>query len=162
MQQLSERGGRSATPPRPAPGAVRRLFPGRVINEGGGLIVLEAPAAVAPGRPVSLSVRVDWFLVLAKAIAHLYVIADRSRDPVLARVALLPDVVPPHVSVTCRLDRSTDISAVVECGDGTVLHLHRWVRVVPSGKHELAACADREPFCPLRALIARTQGGGRP
>ena len=157
MHHLSEKDERSAD--RPTPGPVRRLFPGRVINEGGGLIAFETPAMVAPGRPVSLSVRVNWSLVLTKAIAHLYVIADRPRDPVLARVALLPDVVPPHVSVTCRLDRSTDISAVVECGDGTVLYLQRRVRVVPSGEHEQAACANRQQSCPLRTLITRTQGG---
>ncbi|HET8577531.1 MAG TPA: thiosulfate oxidation carrier protein SoxY [Methylomirabilota bacterium] len=159
MQHLSEVVGRSE---RPTPGAVRRLFPGRIVNESAGLISLEAPESVPQGGLVSLSLRVNWSLVLAKAIAHLYVVADRPRDPLLARVALLPDVVPPHVTVTLRLDHSTDISAVVECGDGTVLHLQRRVRVVPSTDPEHAPCANREPIGPLRAPSARTQGGERP
>lgn len=155
----NESAGRRVERAMPAPGTPRRFFAGRVINEGAGLITLEVPEAVPHGSPLSLSVRVNWSLVVAKAIAYLYVIADRHREPVLARVALLPDVVPPHVSVTARLDRSTDISAVVECGDGTLLQVRRWVRVVPTGENGETPCTSRERFCPLRALAARTQGG---
>lgn len=162
MRSPNERAGWRADCGAPVPGTSRRFFPGRVINEGAGLITLEVPEAVPHGSPLSLSVRVNWSLVVAKAIAHLYVIADRHRDPVLARVALLPDVVPPHVSVTACLDRSTGISAVVECGDGTLLEVRRWVRVVPSAENEETLCTSRERFCPLRALAARMQGGVTP
>jgi predicted secreted protein len=142
----------------PGPGALRPSFTGRVINDGAGLITLDAPESVSHGRPLSLSVRVNWSLVVAKAIAHLYVIADGQRDPVLARVALLPDVVPPYVSVTACLEHSTDISAVVECGDGTLLQVRRRVRVEPAGRNDEAPCINQERYCPLRALAARMQG----
>jgi predicted secreted protein len=158
MRSFSETAGQRIEPVKPDPGALRRFFTGRVINDGAGLILLEAPEAVPHGRPLSLSVRVNWSLVVAKAIAHLYVIADGQRDPVLAHVALLPDVVPPYVSVTAYLERSTDISAVVECGDGTLLQVRRRIRVVPAGRSEEAPSVSRERFCPLRALTARMKG----
>jgi predicted secreted protein len=158
MRSLSEAAGRRVEGVKSDPGALRRFFPGRVINDGEGLITLEAPEAAPHGRPLSVSIRVNWSLVVAKAIAHLYVIADGHRDPMLARVALLPDVVPPYVSVTVCLEHSTDISAVVECGDGTLLQVRRRVRVVRAGTSEEAPCASQERFCPLRALVARTQG----
>jgi len=158
MRSLSETAGGRVEGVMPGSGAPRRFFAGRVINDGAGLITLEAPEAISYGQPLSLSVRVNWSLVVAKAIAHLYVIADGHRDPMLARVALLPDVVPPYVSVTACLERSTDITAVVECGDGTLLQVRRRVRVVRSGTSEEAPCASQERFCPLRALVARTQG----
>jgi len=143
MRSLSETAGRRVEGVKSDPGALRRFFAGRVINDGAGLITLEAPEAISHGQPLSLSVRVNWSLVVAKAIAHLYVIADGHRDPMLARVALLPDVVPPYVSVTACLERSTDISAVVECGDGTLLQVRRWVRVMPSAGIKEIPCASQ-------------------
>ena len=157
MRSPSETAGRRVERLTPDP-SVRRFFAGRVINDGAGLITLETPEAVSHGRPLSLSVRVNWSLVVAKAIAYLYIIADGHREPVLARVALLPDVVPPYVDVIAHLERSTDISAVVECGDGTLLEVRRWVRVMPSTGIEEISCDSQAKFCPLRALAARTQG----
>jgi predicted secreted protein len=132
---------------------------GRVINDGTGIISLELPDFVRRGTPATVSVRVNWSVVVAKAIARLYVIADHHRDPLLARVSLMPDVVPPHVSVTARLDRSTNVSAVVECGDGTLLQVRRWIQVIPAAVQERAGCASEDPLCPLSALAVQTKGG---
>jgi predicted secreted protein len=146
MQSFSETAGWRVERVTPHSSALCGFFAGRVINDGAGLITLETPAAVLLGRPLSLSVRVNWSLVVAKAIAHLYIIADGHRDPLLARVALLPDVVPPYVDVIAHLERSTDISAVVECGDGTLLQVRRWVRVMPSTGTEETSCDSQEKF----------------
>ncbi len=69
MRSPNERAGWRADCGAPVPGTSRRFFPGRVINEGAGLITLEVPEAVPHGSPLSLSVRVNWSLVVAKAIA---------------------------------------------------------------------------------------------
>ena len=71
-------------------------------------------------------------MVLAKAVARLYLIADGNRDPLLARVSLIPDLVPPHVSLDVHLDQSSHVRALVECGDGALLEVSRWVWVIPS------------------------------
>jgi predicted secreted protein len=110
--------------------ALECLFGARTINDGHGMIKLEAPHIVEPGTPVPVSVDVNWPMVLAKAVARLYLIADGARDP-LARVTLIPDLVPPHVRISIRLDEPTTIRAVVECGDGTLLQAQRWVWVMP-------------------------------
>ena len=98
---------------------VGRLFGARVINDGTGMIQLELPHLVRQEASVPLSVQVNWSLVLTKAVARLYLIADGNRNALLASVSLIPDLVPPHVCIDVRLDRSTDVRAVVECGDGT-------------------------------------------
>ena len=110
---------------------VTRLFGTRVINDGTGMIQLELPHLVRPGADVPLSVQVNWSLVLTKAVARLYLIADGNRNALLTAVSLIPDLVPPHVCLDVRLDGSTNVRAVVECGDGTLLQVRRWVRVMP-------------------------------
>lgn len=111
---------------RPANGT---LFRDQTIHDGAGMIVLEVPRLVPRAAKVSISVRVDWSLVIAKAVARLYLIADASHQPLLAVMSLIPDLVPPHLCVDVRLDRTGDVRAVVECGDGTLLQVKRWVEV---------------------------------
>jgi len=110
---------------------VRRLFGARVIDDGAGMIRLSVPHVAQRDAPVPLSVEVNWSLVLTKAVARLYLIADGNGNPLLTSVSLIPDLVPPHVCINVRLETSTDVRAVVECGDGTLLQVRRWVRVTP-------------------------------
>jgi predicted secreted protein len=76
------------------------------INDGEGLITLVVPCYVEATR--------------------------RTRDPLLARVSLIPDLVPPHVSLDVHLDQSSHVRALVECGDGALLEVSRWVWAMPS------------------------------
>lgn len=125
---------------------VSRLFDGREVHDGTGMIALGLPPLVERAAPVSVSVEVNWPMVLAKAVARLYLIADRNRDPLLARVALLPDVVPPHVCLSVRLDGATYVRAIVECGDGTLLGVKRWVWVMPpDGEGGIARWGNGRP-----------------
>jgi len=78
-----------------------------------------------------VSVAVNWPMVLANAFAHLYLIADRNVVPLLARITLLPDIVPPHLSLEVRLEAATHVRALVQCGNGTALQVKRWVWVMP-------------------------------
>ncbi|HET7875425.1 MAG TPA: thiosulfate oxidation carrier protein SoxY [Methylomirabilota bacterium] len=108
-------------------GLLERLFGDRPINDGSALIHLDVPRQPAQGTLVAVLVEVNWTLVLTKAVARLYLIAERPRDPVLVRASLIPDMVPPQVCVKVRFDGPTLVRAVVECGDGTLLQVTRWV-----------------------------------
>jgi len=110
---------------------LRRLFSPRVVNDGTGMIQLDVPHIVMRDAESPVSVQVNWGLVLANAVARLHLIADGNKDPLLASIPLMPDMVPPHVYVNVRLDDSADVHAVVECGDGTLLAVRRWVWVMP-------------------------------
>jgi predicted secreted protein len=111
--------------------AVDRLFRARVINDGTGMIRLDVPHIVTREAQVPVSVQVNWSLVLANAVARLYLVADGNQDRLLACLPLIPDVVPPHLSVNVRLEDTGDVRAVVVCGDGTLLQVKRWVWVMP-------------------------------
>ena len=111
--------------------AADHFFAARAIDDGAGMIKLDVPHFVTREGRVPVSVEVNWALVLAKAVARLYLVADGNREPLLACIPLIPGVVPPHVCVTARLDDSGDVRAIVECGDGTLLQVRRWVWVMP-------------------------------
>jgi predicted secreted protein len=111
--------------------AAGHRFTARAIDDGAGMIKLDVPHFVTRGGCLPVSVEVNWPLVLAKAVACLYLVADGNREPLLACIPLIPGVVPPHVCVTVRLDDSADVRAIVECGDGTLLEVRRWVWVMP-------------------------------
>jgi predicted secreted protein len=124
--------GACAEPPMAARGtAAGHRFTGRAIDDGAGMIKLDVPHFVTCDGSVPVSVEVNWPLVLAKAVACLYLVADGNQEPLLACIPLIPGVVPPHVCVTVRLDDSADVRAIVECGDGTLLEVRRWVWVMP-------------------------------
>jgi predicted secreted protein len=102
------------------------------INDGAGLIKLDLPCFVDATGALPVSVQVSWPMVLAKAVARLHLIADGNENPLLARVSLIPDLVPPHVSLTTHLEQSSLVRALVECGDGELLEVSRWVWVMPA------------------------------
>lgn len=114
------------------PVALARLFCGQAINDGGGMIRLELPHIVERGVRTLASIQVNWPMVLANAVARLYVIADLNAAPLLAKITLLPDIVPPHLALEVRLEAATHVRAVVQCGNGTLLQVKRWVWVMPS------------------------------
>lgn len=113
------------------PVALARLFCGQAINDGGGMIRLELPHIVERGVRTLASIQVNWPMVLANAVARLYVIADLNAAPLLAKITLLPDIVPPHLALEVRLEAATHVRAVVQCGNGTLLQVKRWVWVMP-------------------------------
>lgn len=107
------------------------LFRGHAVHDGAGMIKLELPHIVERGAPTPVSVAVNWPIVLANAVARLYLIADLNAVPLLARITLLPDIIPPHLAFEVRFEEATQLRALVQCGDGTVLQVRRWVSVVP-------------------------------
>ena len=115
-----------------ASGTPEHLVGSGEINDGAGLIKLDAPCFVDVTGALPVSVQVSWPMVMAKAVARLHLIADGNENPLLARVSLIPDLVPPHVSLTTHLERSSLVRALVECGDGELLEVSRWVWVIPA------------------------------
>ena len=115
-----------------ASGTPEHLVGSGGINDGAGLIKLDVPCFIDATGALPVSVQVSWPMVLAKAVARLHLIADGNENPLLARVSLIPDLVPPHVSLMTRLEQSSFVRALVECGDGELLEVSRWVWVMPA------------------------------
>ena len=113
------------------PATLAGLFSGHAVHDGAGMIKLDLPHIVERGVSALVSVAVNWPMVLANAVARLYLIADLNAVPLLAKITLLPDIVPPRLALEVRLEAATHLRALVQCGDGTVLQVKRWVWVMP-------------------------------
>ena len=131
------------------PGTLGGLFRGKAVYDGAGMIKLELPHIVEAGAPTLVSVAVNWSMVLANAVARLYMIADLNAVPLLAQISLPPDIVPPHLSLEVKLEAATHVRALVQCGDGTALQVKRWVWVIPG-----FVSAESEPFASAPGCLA--------
>src|SRR5262245_34917708 len=80
-----------------ADGVLPRMFGGRTVNDGTGMIKIAAESVTEADGRLTVAVEVNWPMILANAVARLYLVADGNREPLLAQVLLVPDIVPPHV-----------------------------------------------------------------
>jgi sulfur-oxidizing protein SoxY len=113
--------------------ALRRLFGGRPIRDGGGTIKLDIPLIAENGAVVPVSVEVASPMTAANHVRYIYVVADKNRIPVVARVALTPESGQAYVGANIRLGETGEVRAIVEQSDGTLLQVKREVKVTVGG-----------------------------
>jgi sulfur-oxidizing protein SoxY len=117
----------------PIEAALRRVFGGRPMKDGRGVIKLDAPLIAENGAVVPVSVEVDAPMTPQRYVKHIYIVADKNRIPVVARAVLTPDSGQAYVGANIRLGESGSVRAIVEQSDGTLLQVTREVRVTVGG-----------------------------
>src|SRR5438874_57994 len=113
--------------------AMRRVFGGRPIRDGGSLIRLDLPLIAENGAVVPVSVRVDSPMTPTSFVRHVYIVADKNRIPVVTRVTLTPAAGQASVGANIRLGETGPVHAVVEQNDGTLWRSTREVKVTVGG-----------------------------
>jgi sulfur-oxidizing protein SoxY len=112
---------------------LKRVFGGRPIRDGGGLIKLEIPLIAENGAVVPVSVEVNSPMTPANYVKHIYIVADKNRIPIVTRVTLAPEAGQAYVGANIRLGETTDVRAIVEQSDGALLQAKREVKVTVGG-----------------------------
>jgi sulfur-oxidizing protein SoxY len=129
--------GAQAAPPlgaqEPAGDALKRLFGSRPIRDGGGAVKLDIPLIAENGAVVPVSVEVASPMTAANHVKHIYVVADKNRIPIVARVALSPESGQAYMGANIRLGETGDVRAIAEQSDGTLLQVKREVKVTVGG-----------------------------
>jgi sulfur-oxidizing protein SoxY len=113
--------------------AVRRLFGGRPIKDGAGMVKLEVPLIAENGAVVPVSVEVASPMTPTNHVKHIYLLADKNRIPVITRAVLSPEAGQAYIGANVRLGETTDVRAIVEQSDGTLLQVKREVKVTVGG-----------------------------
>jgi sulfur-oxidizing protein SoxY len=113
--------------------ALKRVFGGRPIKDGGALVKLDIPLIAENGAVVPLSVEVASPMTPANHVKHVYVVADKNRIPIVARVAFTPQAGQAYMGANIRLGETGDVRAIVEQSDGTLLQVKREVKVTVGG-----------------------------
>ena len=112
---------------------LKRVFGGRPIKDGSGLIKLEIPLIAENGAVVPVSVEANSPMTPANYVKHIYIVADKNRIPIVTRVALAPEAGQAYAGANIRLGETTDVRAIVEQSDGTLLQAKREVKVTVGG-----------------------------
>jgi sulfur-oxidizing protein SoxY len=113
--------------------AMKRVFGGRPIKDGSGLIKLDIPLIAENGAVVPVSVEVASPMTATNYVKHVYVVADKNRIPIVTRVAFTPQAGQAYMGANIRLGETGDVRAIVEQSDGTLLQAKREVKVTVGG-----------------------------
>jgi len=112
---------------------MKRLFGGRTIKNGDAAIKLELPLIAENGAVVPMAVEVNAPMTPAQYVKALYIIADKNRRPLNAKFHLTPGMGQAYIGTNLRLGETTDVRAVAEMSDGTLLMTKREVKVTVGG-----------------------------
>ena len=113
--------------------ALKRVFGGRPLKDGAGLIKLEVPPIAENGAVVPVSVEVAGPMTPASYVKTIWIVADKNRIPIVARATLTPESGQAFVGANIRLGETGDVRAIVEQSDGTLLMARREVKVTIGG-----------------------------
>jgi sulfur-oxidizing protein SoxY len=120
-------------PEEPVAATLKRLFGGRPIRDAGGAIKLELPLIAENGAQVPMAVEVQSPMTPQSYVKHIWIISDKNRRPLNMKVALTPAMGQAYVGANLRLGESTDVRAVAELSDDTLIMARRAVKVTVGG-----------------------------
>lgn len=112
---------------------LKRLFGGRAMKDGSALIKLDIPPIAENGAVVPVNVEVTSAMSPTSYVKTIWIVADKNRIPIVAKATLTPDSGQAFVGANIRLGETTDVRAVVEQSDGTLLMAKREVKVTVGG-----------------------------
>ena len=121
----------SLGPEEPVDATLKRLFGGRALKDGAAQIKLELPLIAENGAVVPVTVEVTP--PAAAPVKAIYVISDKNRRPLNAKFTFSPGPAAPIIGTNLRLGESTDVRAIAELSDGTLLQAKREVKVTVGG-----------------------------
>jgi len=120
-------------PEEPVDATMKRLFAGRPIKDGASVIKLDAPLIAENGAVVPVMIEVDVPMTAQSYVKAIYVISDKNRRPMNVKFGLTPAMGQAYVGTNLRLGETTDVRAVVEMSDGSLLQTKREVKVTVGG-----------------------------
>ena len=112
---------------------MKRLFDARPIKDGSSVIKLELPLIAENGAVVPISVEMTTPQTPQSHVKSIFIISDKNRRPLSARFNLRSPLGQPYVGTHLRLGESTDVRAIAELNDGTLLQAKREVKVTVGG-----------------------------
>jgi len=119
------------------------IFEGRPVQDGSGLVVLEAPARALDAALVPVTIR----MTDAAGVTGVYLVIDENPAPLAAHIAFGPGADPRAVSLRVRVNQYTRMHAVAETADGQLHETMVFVKAAggcsaPVGADEAASLAE--------------------
>jgi sulfur-oxidizing protein SoxY len=145
---LAAFGDRCAAAPSDAERAARwadlrhAIFGDRVVEEGNGLVAIEAPVRAEDAAIVPVAITVGG--ALAQQVRGLYLVIDDNPSPLAAHFLLGPLADARRIETRVRIDDYTNLHAVAETADGRLYAASRFIKAAggcsaPAGKDQALA-----------------------
>lgn len=112
----------------PWPGLVRDVFNGRPVEDGNGLLALDAPTRAEDAAIVPLTVRATLPAGDARSVKAITLVIDQNPAPVAATFVLGPHAGTSSISTRVRVDSYTNVHAVAELSDGKLYAVAAYVK----------------------------------
>src|ERR1700712_1589966 len=100
------------------------VFGDRVVEDGGGLVTLDAPARAMDAALVPVTITIDP----AAHIKTLYLTVDSNPSPLAGTFHFGPAADPHEIRTRVRVEQYTLMHAIVETDDGRLLSTERFVK----------------------------------
>ena len=94
----------------PVDAALKRVFGGKAMKDGSGIIKLDIPLIAENGAVVPVSVEVNAPMTPQSYVKRIYVVADKNRIPIVTRAVLTPDS---RTSPVCLLVNRNVVELIV-------------------------------------------------
>jgi sulfur-oxidizing protein SoxY len=112
---------------------LKRLFGDRPLKPAGDLVKFEAPLIAENGAVVPIRVDVNLPMKSDEYVRSIYIISDKNRRPLNAKVSFTPDSGRATVGTNIRLAETSDVRAIAETSRGVLYEAKREVRVTVGG-----------------------------
>lgn len=112
---------------------LKRLFGDRPLKDAGARLKLDAPTIAENGAVVPIKIDADLPMTADNHVKHLYIIADKNRRPLNAKLTLTPQSGSASVATNIRLAATSDVRVVAEMSNGELFQTKREVKVTVGG-----------------------------
>jgi len=119
------------------------IFPGRSLQDGGGVVQLDAPPRALDAALVPVTLDFPG----SQPIKSVYLIIDENPSPLAAHITFGPKADPRNLKLRVRVDAYTNLHAVAEARDGTLYSTSRFIKAsggcsAPAGPDDASALKD--------------------
>jgi sulfur-oxidizing protein SoxY len=119
------------------------IFPGRSLQDGGGVVQLEAPPRALDAALVPVSLDFPG----SQPIKSVYLIIDDNPSPLAAHFTFGPESDARNLKLRVRVDAYTNLHAVAETRDGKLYSASKFIKAsggcsAPAGPDDAAALKD--------------------
>lgn len=126
----------------PWPSIREALFPGRALEDGSGVLALEAPKRAQDAAVVPITIRALAPQSPERWVKALHLIIDNNPAPVAGVFHLFPESGKATISTRVRVDSYTSLHAVAETSDGKLYVVEQFIKA--SGGCSAPALKDKE------------------
>ncbi len=112
----------------PWPDLAKQIFHGAALQDGAGIVSLEAPSRVQDAAIVPVTITINLPTADTRRLVGLTLVIDQNPSPLAGALKIGPNAVLTSLSTRVRVDTYTNIHAVAELSDGRFYVTQRFVK----------------------------------